>query len=367
MVSLYRAHSYLNDPTFSQRDRPMHYPKPIFPNNPITVSRMANPRDAAERLIAGEQLLVSDHYSTGAEILSQLHTCMNPPPSNAPFQSRQRFRHAFRQAALHLLAPIRAHELALEGARPIGFLQEFYPTHQQFVLPFLQVQEMHGAWMRYDEGQHMAVLGQRIHPYYGTYIPTRTCHLELFATWLSQYSGERSVAVDVGAGCGVLALMLNKAGFQNVTATDINPNAVESVSREITKRASAANISSVLCDLLEEAPQKADLIVFNPPWIQSPVEDMFDRALFYEEGLLERFFTQAHTRLNPGGRVVILFSNIIQLIQPELDHPVEQEVTRGRLNLIAKHERRVKATPNAKGETRRTKERVQLWEFAAVD
>jgi methylase of polypeptide subunit release factors len=345
----------------------MYFPEPIFPKDPTTVSQLANPRGAAERLINGDQLLVVDQYSTGAEILSQLHQCMSPPPPNAPFQSRQRFRHAFRQAALHLLAPIRAHELALQGARPIGFLREFYPTHQQFALPFLQVQEMHGAWIRYDEGQHMAVLGQRIHPYYGTYIPTRTCHLELFATWLSQYSGERGVAVDVGTGCGVLALMLNKAGFQHVTATDINPNAIESVSREITRHTSDASISPILCDLLEEAPQKADLIVFNPPWIQSPADDMFDRALFYEDGLLERFFTQACTRLNPGGRVVILFSNIIQLLQPGLEHPIEQETTRGRFNLVTKNERRVKATPNTKGETRRTKERVQLWEFAPVD
>ena len=345
----------------------MHYPKPIFPNAPITVNQMADPLGAAERLLGGQQLLVIDHYSTGAEILSQLHTFMRPPPSTAPFESRQRFRHAFRQAALNLLAPIRAHTLALQGARPIGFLQDFYPTHQEFVLPFLQVQEMYGAWERYDKGQHMAVLGQRIHPFYGTYIPTRTSHLELFATWLSQYSGERSVAVDVGTGCGVLALMLNKAGFEHVTATDINPNAIESVSREITRRTMAPKVSPILCDLLEKAPQKADLIVFNPPWIQSPAEDMFDRALFFEEGLLERFFTQAHTRLNPGGRIVVLFSNIINLIQPELTHPVEQEVTRGRFTLVAKNERRVKATPNARGDKRRTKERVQLWEFTPID
>jgi methylase of polypeptide subunit release factors len=129
------------------------------------------------------------------------------------------------------------------------------------------VQELFGAWNRYREGVPLAVLGHRLFPFYGTYVPTRVSHLELFGTWLHQHKGSRSRAIDVGTGCGVLALMLCRAGVQRVLATDINPNAVESVSRELGRLAPRPPIDLFCGDLLGPDPTPADLIVFNPPWI----------------------------------------------------------------------------------------------------
>ena len=59
-----------------------------------------------------------------------------------------------------------------------------------------------------------------------------------------------------------------------------------------------------------------DLIVFNPPWMQGTVEGLLDRALYFEQGLFERFFDQASARLRPSGRVVLVFSNLIVMFSP---------------------------------------------------
>jgi len=226
------------------------------------------------------------------------------------------------------------------------------------------VQELHGAWNRYQDGVRLAVLGHRIHPFYGTYAPTRVSHLELFGTWLSQYQGPRVRAIDVGTGCGVLALMLCRAGFERVLATDNNPNAIESVARELRRLASAPPIDLLHGDLLGEDTTPADLIVFNPPWIRGEIEGLLDSALYFNDGLFERFFEQACARLTPTGRVVLVFSNILELVQPDVPHPILAELERGRLRLVQKLHRKVKPSPTETGERRRTRERVEVWELA---
>ncbi len=342
----------------------LYRPEPILRHDAVRVDRSRPPWRAAERLLDGETLIVTDHYGTGAEILDQLQSILRPPPQQASYRVRQGHRRTLRQASLRLLAPIVEHRLALTDARHIGFLRELYPElSRTFFLPFVQVQELHGAWVRYEEGVNLAVLGHRVHPFYGTYVPTRVSHLELFGTWISQYQGPRTRAIDVGTGCGVLALMLGRAGFERVLATDDNPNAIESLRRELRRLPSPPSIDPVVTDLLGEDDTLVDLVVFNPPWIQGAPEGLLDRALNFEDGLFERFFDQASERLSPSGRIVLVFSNVIQLLQPEHPHPILTELEAGRFQLVQKLQRKVKSQTRS-GQRRRTRERVEIWELA---
>jgi len=327
------------------------------------VDRDTPPHRAAQRLRDGTTLVVTDHYSTGAEIIARLQALVPAPPLRAPYAQRQEHRRGLRRASLRLLAPIVDHRLALAGGAPIGLLAELYPEQSRFWLPFVQVQELRGAWNRYREGVHLAVLGHRVHPYFGTYVPTRVEHLELFATWLSQYQGARAQGVDVGTGCGVLALMLCRAGFARVLATDQSPNAVESVARELQRLPPGVPLDLHQGDLLAQVSVQADLIVFNPPWVQGEREGLLDQALVFDDDLLPRFFDQASQRLAPDGRVVVLFSNLIQLVQPHLAHPILQELEQDRFELVQKLQRRVKPGVDARGRKRKTREKVEVWEL----
>jgi hypothetical protein len=328
------------------------------------VDRGDDPRHAASRLINGEPLVVTDSYRTGAEILCQLDTLMEPPGAGASYQDRQSFRRAHRRAALHLLAPITNNRVALSDRRPIGFLQELYPEISTFALPIAQIQELFGAWGRYQEGVHLPVLGHRVHPFYGTYVPTRLSHLELFGTWLSEYDGPRERTVDVGTGCGVLALMMCRSKFKHVLATDTNPNAIESVTRELRRLPAPPPITPVHTDLLGEGDAPFDVIAFNPPWMHGTVEGLLDQALYFDDDLFERFFDRAYERLSEAGRIVLVFSNMMQLVQPERPHPIRRELDGGRLRLVQQMKRKIKNPPDENGRRRHTRERVEIWELA---
>jgi len=342
----------------------LNRPAPILRHRAMPIDGSMPAEQAAKRLAQGKQLLITDHYRTGVLILEELERQLGKVPPNAPFEQRQSITARFREAALRLLAPITTHRLDLKESRPCGFLRELYPDLKRFTLPFVEVQSLHGAWERYDEGCHLAVLGHSIHPYYGTYAPTRVSHLELFGTWLSGYSGPQRRAVDVGTGSGILTLMLARAGFERIIATDTNPNAIESVRRELIRRPVHSTVDLIHGDLLGPGAAPEELIVFNPPWVQGEVTSQVDGALYFTPGLFERFFDQAATRLAPEGRIALIFSNIGTLVQPDLPHPIESELLQNRFRLVTKLGRKVKARPDDRGRKRRTKERVEIWELA---
>ena len=97
--------------------------------------------------------------------------------------------------------------------------------------------------------------------------------------------------------------------------------------------------------------------------MQGESRSMVDRALFFQPGMFERFFDQAHLGLREEGRLVILFSTILQLVQPEVPHPILSELETGRFNLVQKLQRKVKSSPSKNGRRRRTREKVQIWEL----
>ena len=340
-------------------------PPPLAKPDGAPIDAHTRPDDAARRLLVGESLRVRDAYGTGLAVLDALTAALEPPPETAGFAAKQRYREAYREHAFRLHAPIEAGEVALRGAPPVGFLPELYPREHAFWLPFPEVTHLAHAWRLYEDGVHLAVLGHRLHPYYGTYLPRRTAHLELFATWLSGWKGPRRTAIDVGTGSGVLALMLAKAGVAHVIATDVNPNACESVRREIARRPTPPPIEVRDGDLLGEGHEATvDLVVFNPPWTPGPTDTPLDRALHYDESLFARFFDQAHARVSAEGRVVLVFSNMVELVRPDAPHPIEAELARGRFELVQRMVRRIKPAPEEGRAPRRTKERVQIWELA---
>ena len=91
--------------------------------------------------------------------------------------------------------------------------------------------------------------------HYGVYAPARMVHLELFATWLKGSTGG-SEGRGCGHGVGVIALMLARHGFSSVVATDINPNALVGLRRDIERQPAPTAIALEQGDLLcgEDGP-----------------------------------------------------------------------------------------------------------------
>ncbi|MCA3007513.1 MAG: class I SAM-dependent methyltransferase [Phycisphaerales bacterium] len=338
----------------------LHRPEPVLRHSAQPVDQNVPPMQAAAWLCEGRSLFVTDHFGTGLGILAALRSRLDDPGEDGGYVKKRAFRDAFQAASQRLLAPVVGRKVALPGAPPAGFLAELYPDHADFALPVEDARVLSSAWDWYDKGVHFPVLGYRVHPFFGTYIPARMEHLELFGTWLAKHQGARNRAIDVGTGSGVLALQMAKAGFRHVLATDINPNAIESVTRQLRRRPVAAAVELQHADLLGADRGPIDLIVSNPPWMKGEVGRTLDLAMYFQDGFFERFFAQALQRLAPGGRIVFVWSNIIVLSQPDVPHPIQTELDRGRFRLVEKLTRRVKPL------RRRTREKVEIWELAAV-
>ena len=331
-------------------------------NNPIRVSKKTVEQVVAA-LMNSRHVLLDTSFFDGRTIVEAVERSVHPPPSTASYSKRKAHERAIRAYTKNLFVQTtysknKEPTLHLEGVSIQHVMTTLYPEGKNGFLSFLDVQEMAGAEQRMDTGIHYPVIGKRLHPFFGVYYPSRTEHLELFATWLSQYTGPKTHATDVGTGSGILSFMLAKSGIAHITATDQNPNAIWSVANDSTALKMTTIITPIHTDLLINTPTTA-LIVFNPPWIPGESHSAVGDALFFDKGLFSRFFDQAATHLEPNGKIVILFSTILSLLRPDLPHPIERELQRGRFKLVNKTKRKVKPTNG-----RRSKERVEVWELA---
>jgi len=124
-------------------------------------------------------------------------------------------------------------------------------------------------------------------------------------------------------------------------------------------------------DLFENCDLKADLIVFNPPWLlaKHKLEEGIDKAMYYEEELFPRFFEQAKEHLAPHGKIVLIFSNLSQVIDEESTHPIIEELQKNKRYRKELHLRR-----DVRASSRRTKrrdsrdnEKVELWVLSSKE
>ncbi len=329
----------------------------------VGYTQQMNPRDAAKLLIAGNLVLIEDYFRSGLRVLNQLKKILKKRVGDT-FSDQRKFRKEYREASHKLLLRISNHRIDAKNSPRIGWLEILYPTVPNFLISFPSLQGLNSSWQWYKKGIYIEVLRRKIHPYYGTYFPTRFDHLELFKDWLSEYQGIKSSAVDVGVGSGVLSYLLLDSGFTRVFATDINPNAIIGVDQESKRLGWDDRLELRFGDLFADLSARVDLVVFNPPWMPATHElsSGIDRAIYYERDLFRRFFEQVSDYLLPEGRIALLFSNLSQVVE-ESDNPIWKELTES--NKFYVEDRLEKSVKPSSKRTRRRDwrkdERVELW------
>jgi methylase of polypeptide subunit release factors len=195
--------------------------------------------------------------------------------------------------------------LVLQGVAAPHVPSEWLPKDQHYI----SVREWFGlqsAARWWNKGVQYRQLLHAIHPHPGCYfaVPTSrwvSFHFEVFQEWIDSTASLQQVhkVVEVGTGCGVLSFMLLQAaaGPIEVTAVDVNPAAVMTVTDNAHRlnlhptnagvggsnesdggEGDAAGVGgkqTVTAELSNLIPtrfkQELDLVVFNPPWF--PVED----------------------------------------------------------------------------------------------
>lgn len=132
------------------------------------------------------------------------------------------------------------------------------------------------------------------------------------------YIREHSPAriIDVGTGCGAIAISVSLEGGQQILASDISLPALKVAQRNRQKH--AARVSFFAADLLAAIhPASIDLLLSNPPYVpgadaanmQTEVRDWEPHmALFAGDSGFEiyrRLITQAEAAVKPGGGLMM--------------------------------------------------------------
>lgn len=358
-------------------------PEPVvLQTDPDTVNKKSDVKQVVKKLLSGNPVLIEDEYPTGLSVLAGLKKKVfgdklksgknrkSEKNREDDFKTYKKKRADFRYASNNLLVLVENDLIALRKSPEIGWLKILYPDLEKFLLPFPQIQGLNSSWQWYNRGIQYPVLKKKLFPWYGTYFPTRFDHLKLFNKWLKNYPGGKNTALDIGTGCGVLAFQLLQHGFEHVMATDISPNAVISVMENAKLRGVEDHLEVRRSDLFEGCDRKADVIVFNPPWLPAGSDVTgLDRAIYYEPELFERFFKDAGDFLSKKGRIVLFFSNLGRTEGMQKEHPIEEE-----LALKRRYRKRRLLKSGVAGSSRKTRrrnhrtdEQVELWELEKVD
>ena len=341
-------------------------PKPIIVKKQLrSFQRGSDVKGTIDALKKGEYILISEFYSDGLTLLSEVQKDINLRLRNSSFKEQHSYRAEYQKLSNLVLLEVVDQELSVKKSPSIGWLEKFYPELDSFLLTFPQIQGMNSAWQWHDKGVSLPVLRNKLKPYYGTYFPTRFEHLILFENFLKFYKGEKKTAIDVGVGCGVLSLQMINHKFQKVFATDINPNAIFGLQEHMGTTKLSRKIELDCASLFGKWEKQTELIVFNPPWLPETRElDNIDQAIYYNDDLFEDFFTEAKQRLLPDGQIVLIFSNLAQITKMSKEHPIEKELAKGnRFQLESCFKKHVKS---ASSKTKRDQhwrdlEEVELW------
>lgn len=319
-------------------------------------------------MIEGKYVLVEEYFSNGLQVLSELKRNLSRTYNDKSFQGQREYRSAFRKASHRLLLKVKDNKLIVKKCPDIGWLELLYPDASEFYVSFPEVQGMNSSWQWYKKGIEVKTLNIKLQPFYGTYFPTRFDHLKLFDKWLKKYEGPKDNAIDIGVGSGVLSFQLIQNGFENIYATDTNKNAIVGVAKESERLGFEDKITLNHGDLFENCDIKSDLIVFNPPWLlaKHKLEEGIDKAMYYEEDLFPRFFEQALKHLNPDGKIVLIFSNLAEVVDEESIHPIIEELrnnNRFRKDLHLRRDVRASSRRTKRTDSR-SNEKVELWVLA---
>jgi len=164
-------------------------------------------------------------------------------------------------------------------------------------------------WTKKNEerqDQDVTFDGITVRVYKDVFCPDKNLtHLPQLLTHLmsANLSGKR--VLDLGTGCGILALHAAKNGAAEVVATDIDPRALENARENVSNHGLGHVIEVIASDLFDNVEGKFDLIIANLPILDSfwnektgPTADMY-----------RRFLAQIEGRLNPGGVALLGFAS----------------------------------------------------------
>jgi SAM-dependent methyltransferase len=276
--------------------------------------------DAAYRLACeGTAMLWRGDFQNARQLLHALARRAERKPSShaavAPAQAFHLHRQAQSQRARTLgmllipfaddyVVPLRR----APDVRP-ACAEAYGPAEGPFVVSLQELLGVVGAHEWRKHGVEIAALGDRIHPHYRVFAPTRGEYVNLVAA--APLPSNLSLAFDIGTGTGVLAAVLARRGIARIVATDCEPRALACARENIARLEMNDRVEVVHADLFPEG--RAGLVVCNPPWIPARPSSALEHAI-YDPGcrMLLGFLGGLAAHLEAGGEGWLVLSDLAE-------------------------------------------------------
>lgn len=118
--------------------------------------------------------------------------------------------------------------------------------------------------------------------------------------------------LDVGTGCGVIAIFSASKGASRVVAIDTNPAAVRATKKNAQSHGVSHIIDARCSDLFDKVPdgETFDVITVNLPYRNKAAKNLVE-ASFWDTGFqtYQRFFLEVSKYLNSNGRIYLAQAN----------------------------------------------------------
>ena len=152
----------------------------------------------------------------------------------------------------------------------------------------------------------------RIHPHYGVFSPIRGEYIELvLKAPLPSAIQKNSIAFDIGAGTGVLSVVLAMREIKQIIATDLDDRAIACAKENIARLGLSSQIEVLKTNLFPE--EKAALIVCNPPWLPARPSSSLEHAVYDPESqMLKGFLENLKDHLLMGGEGWLILSDLAE-------------------------------------------------------
>jgi methylase of polypeptide subunit release factors len=238
-----------------------------------------------------------------------------------------------------------------------------------------ELQGLIGAHEWRKKGVAVAALGGRIHPHYGVFSPVRGEYVDLVAKApLPQAAhGVRGappeLAFEIGAGTGVLAILLARRGIARVVATEADPRALACARENVARLGAATQVEVVEADMFPAG--RAPLVVCNPPWVPAAVNAPIERAVYDPDStMLRAFLAGLATHLAEGGEGWLILSDLAEHLGLRTRDELLGWIAQGGLRVVARLDTRPvhpkAGDPNDPLFKARSQEVTSLWRLAAA-
>lgn len=137
----------------------------------------------------------------------------------------------------------------------------------------------------------------------------------LLAEFSTNFKGD--FVLDLGSGCGILAILSALKGAKRVLAIDINPHAARCTAHNASLCECSDVLDVICCDMLSAIRDgvRFDVVIFNPPYL--PVNDngLLGKAWSCgEKGeVILDFLTLIPRYLRESSKILMLVSSLLDL------------------------------------------------------